>query len=168
MPTGSMKKYFEDRGGDASAHGGPLSWPGTPAGFPFRGSVPDLRQEEYDTIPHVLDYHSQLFRLWDLEEKRAWDQVMDRIMNGWYMEHRRIDRWSDQHCGLVVWLEWVQIYGEAPTTKAPTYHGDTYEAAPAGQSFGTPEPRISHQGWDVDPLFADPRISRNRPGPAET
>lgn len=142
MPQGSMKKFFQERGGPASAHGEALTWPGTPDGFPFRGPVPDMKQDEYEQIPLALDYHSQTFRLWEPEEKAGFDQVMDRVVNGWYMQHRRIDRWSDQHCGLVVWLEWVQIYGETPGVKSPSgaNHGQTHQLLPSGNTYGVVPP----------------------------
>jgi hypothetical protein len=116
MPDGSMLKYFRDNGGPD--HGGDLHWPGTMEGFPFRGDrAPDLHQEEFETIAHAMDYHSKLFELWKPEEKQAFDDVMDRIVNGWFMQHRRHDQWTDD--GLAVWLEWVQVYGEVPNTKVP-------------------------------------------------
>ncbi len=112
-----MAKFFAERGG--LDHGGDLSWPGTADGFPVRGPVPDIRGDEFTDIPLALDYHSQRFCLWDVEEHKAFDGIMDKVSNGWYMQHKRIDRWSDEHCGLVVWLEWVQIYGEVANTKHP-------------------------------------------------
>jgi len=117
MAIGSLRKFFHERGG--TMHNGNLSWPGTAAGFPFRGTVPDLRQTEFEQIEHVLDFHSRLFLLWDPVDKAVFDDVMDRISNGWFLERKRVDRWSDTHCGLIVWLEWVQIYGEIPTAKHP-------------------------------------------------
>jgi hypothetical protein len=134
MPKGSMKKFFADRGGVDSNHDGNLVWPGTADGFPFRGQAPDFRQDEYQDIPLALDYHSQAFKLYEPEEKAKFDDIMDRIVNGWYMQHKRVDRWSDEHCGMIVWLEWVQIYGEAATSKHP---GTTNNAT-------TPSHRIEH------------------------
>ena len=131
-----MLKYFRDRGGDQ--HGGQLHWPGTPDGFPFRGNVvPDLRDDEIYNVPLALDFHSNTFRLWKPEEKFDYDIIQDRICNGWYMEKRRIDRWSDEHCGLVVYLEWVQIYGETPTGKNPGPINETYEKLPQLGPFST-------------------------------
>ena len=148
MPKGSMKKYFADQGGNA--HGGAISWPGTADGFPFRGPAPDFRQEEYQEIPLALDYHSRVFKLFDPAEKQQFDDVMDRIVNGWYMQHKRVDRWSDEHCGMIVWLEWVQIYGESPTGKHPgTTNGpqtnSIIEQAPATGAFGITPPSQTGQ-----------------------
>lgn len=118
MPNGSMLKFFQDRGGDD--HGGPLHWPGTPEGFPFRGQqIPQLQGDEAYNIPLALDYKSDLFKLWEPEDKARFDQVMDRIVNGWYMQHRRKDIEVDGQILPAVWLEWVQIYGESPKGKVP-------------------------------------------------
>ncbi len=58
------------------------------------------------------------FRLWDAEDKRAFDYIRDKICNGLYAEYVRYDRWSDVHMGLIVWLEWGQIYGEMANGKS--------------------------------------------------
>lgn len=115
-----MLKYFRESGGPQSGHGGHLLWPGTVDGFPVRSDSPlppDLRQGEFEQLQLVLDFKSREFRLWLPEEKTAFDDVMDRIVNSWYMQKNRRDR--DTPEGLAVWLEWVQIYGETPTGKTP-------------------------------------------------
>lgn len=117
---GNLLKYVNDRGGPESSHRGRLHWPGTSTGFPFRGEqAPMLRGIESDALVHTLDYHSRLFKLWEPEEKSAFDAIMDRIVNGWYMQHRRVDKDVDGHAEPAVWLEWVQIYGELPAAKSP-------------------------------------------------
>lgn len=113
----SLKKFFSDHGGPE--HGGPLMWPGV-NGFPFRGeTAPDLRGKQYEDMPLALDFKSRSFRLWDDREKAAFDAIMDRIVNGWYMQHKRFDNWIEQHQEYVVHLEWVQIYGEEADEKHP-------------------------------------------------
>jgi hypothetical protein len=119
MPR-SMLKFFADRGGPQTEHGGNLHWPGTVDGFPFRGdAVPDLKQREMADMALAMDYKSRLFRLWEAEEKREFDFIMDRIVNGWYMQHRRDDKWIAEENHYTVWLEWAQIYGETPNSKTP-------------------------------------------------
>lgn len=114
-----MLKFFQEQGGPA--HGGNLFWPGTTEGFPFRGNVaPDLRQEEMQQIALALDFKSAMFCLWRAEDKAAFDDIMDRIVNGWFMQHKREDTWDPEHNHYRVWLEWVQIYGETPVGKHPT------------------------------------------------
>lgn len=119
MPDGSMMKFFREQGG--SDHGGKLHWPGTPDGFPFRGAAaPHLKQDEVEQIRLALDYKSSMFRLWIPDEKAAFDVVMDRIANSWYMKNHREDKWNEEHQHYLVWLEWVQIYGETPNGKSPS------------------------------------------------
>lgn len=126
MTGRSMFKFFGERGGPDSEHRGTLHWPGTPDGYPFRGSqVPNLQGDEAENLPLAMDYQSRAFKLWEPEHKLAFDQIMDRIVNGWYMLYRRRDEWSTTHDAPVVWLEWVQIYGETPTGKVP---GSGYDA----------------------------------------
>ena len=130
MPRGSMQKFFADRGGPESQHAGTLHWPGTADGFPVRGAAGDLRQQEFEDIPLSLDYKSREFQLWKPDEKDEFDAVMDRIVNGWYMQHKREDYRVTE--GRIVWLEWVQIYGEVPDGKTPgaTKHGQTLQLQP--------------------------------------
>ena len=51
--------------------------------------------------------------------KPPFDRVMDRIVNGWFMQHRRTDKEVPNQTAPAVWLEWVQIYGESPQGKHP-------------------------------------------------
>jgi len=116
----SMLKFFTDKGGEASEHDGDLHWPGTVDGFPHRGkAIPDLTQREATEMPLALDYKSALFRLWEPAEKKKFDSIMDRIVNGWYMQHKREDKAVEGQIMPAVWLEWVQIYGETASTKVP-------------------------------------------------
>jgi len=82
-------------------------------------SLADLQGDEFANIPLALDYKSDAFHLWIPEEKARYDSIMDRVVNGWFMQHRRFEKWIDEQCGLYVWLEWVQIYGETPAGKVP-------------------------------------------------
>ena len=136
MPRGSMAQFFSDKGGPE--HGGPLQWPGTPDGFPVRGPVQNVREEDAADVPLALEYRSRSFRLWDAGEHAAFDAVMQRIVNGWYMQHKRVDRWCDEHTGLLVWMEWVQIYGEVATDGHPgvTNDGSAIQQQAGSGPFG--------------------------------
>ena len=125
---GRLLKYFQERGGPD--HGGTLHWPGTPAGFPVRSEQQLLlKQHETEELEHTFDYHSQLFRLWEPEDKAAFDQIMDRIANGWYGIRRRIDKDVPDQLAPAVWLEWIQIYGETPQGRQPGGHFDAHGQA---------------------------------------
>lgn len=124
MALAGLQKYHEIAGGPE--HGGSLHWPGTPDGFPVRGeSVPLMRDQEAAALPVVMDYHAQMFRTWVADEYRQFLEVMDRCSNSWYGLRKRIDRWDEQHNGLHIWLEWVQVYNEVPHAKHPSEAAQT-------------------------------------------
>lgn len=112
----STKKYYGER--DGSAHGDDrLHWPGTLDGFPVRGPAlpPDLKKEELENLDTALDFKSKMFELWDDAQKAEFDNVNDKIINGWYFQQRRSDNWDDSRKHFRVWLEWAQVYGELPS-----------------------------------------------------
>lgn len=111
----SFQKYYGDRGGPS--HGDlPLHWPGTMDGFPVRGQIsPDLKQRETEDLPLTYDFKSRMFELWDPKQKQEFDEVNDRIINGWYRLLKRADNWDDENKHYRVWLEWGQIYGVMAT-----------------------------------------------------
>lgn len=111
----SIKKYFGEIGGPA--HGNDrLHWPGTADGYPVRGNSlpPDLKKDELDSIDVQLDFKSKMFELWDPAQKSEFDDINDKIINGWYLQQRRNDNWDDEHKHFRVWLEWAQVYGMLP------------------------------------------------------
>jgi hypothetical protein len=146
-----MLKYFAERGGDA--HKGLLHWPGTPDGYPYRGdAAPHLRQDEINQVELALDYQSRMFCLWDTADKRAFDEVMDRIVNGWYMQHKRQDVWDAEHQHYRVWLEWVQVYGETPHGKHPGASGSGTDGNDTQQDKITIRPGAAPSGEPLDLL----------------
>lgn len=111
----SIKKYYGETGG--SSHGNQhLHWPGTPDGFPVRGDgIPgNLKKEELEALDLNLDFKSKMFELWDPTQKAEFDDVNDKIVNGWYLLQRRNDHWDDEKKHFRVWLEWAQVYGMLP------------------------------------------------------
>jgi len=124
QPTGGLDRIFDN-------HAAPLHWPGTNAGYPYRGeSVPDLKKDELDRlVQHVLDFHSFRFEMWQPEHEVAYQEVMDRVNNGWYCELRRHEEvvylpaefvaptgqtLTREMPYQVIFLEWAQIYGQLP------------------------------------------------------
>ena len=128
-------KYFGERGGSDSVHGGQLNWPGTSTGFPFRGNnVPSLTTEENEEIPLAFDFHCKIFELWDEDALKEYRQIRDRAANGWY-QLVHIERLFDEdQKNWRVYLEWNQIYGELPKGKSPNYRGVT-DADPNTQTI---------------------------------
>lgn len=112
----STRKYFQEIAGQQ--HGNHrLYWPGTPEGFPViapPGTAPNLKQEEMENIDFRLDFKSKMFELWDTAQKAEFDDINDKIVNGWYMLQKRSDHWDDEHKHFRIWLEWCQVYGMIP------------------------------------------------------
>lgn len=115
----SLRKYFDEIGG--GQHGDVrLNWPGTLEGFPViapPGSQLDLKKEELEDIDLQFNFKSQLYELWDPAQKAEFDDINDKIVNGWYRLLKRSDIWDDEHKHYRVWLEWFQVYGMTPTAK---------------------------------------------------
>lgn len=112
----SIKKYYSELGGMAHG-GGALHWPGTMDGFPVKsdgGLPPDLKKEELESLDLQFDFKSKMFELWDPVQKAEFDDVNDKIMNGWYLRQHRTDHWDDEKKHYRVWLEWGQVYGMLP------------------------------------------------------
>lgn len=119
-------KYFGERGGVETQHGGQLHWPGTPAGFPFRGSsAPTLTDEERDELPVSIDFHCRVFELWQEEDEKEYKDIRDRGANGWYQIVHIERLYDEERKNWRVYLEWHQVYGELPNGKSPQYTGPT-------------------------------------------
>ena len=112
----STRKYYSELGG--VAHGGDrLHWPGTMDGYPVKnpgGLPPDLKKEELENLELQLDFKSRMFELWDPAQKIEFDDINDKIINGWYLQKRRSDQWDEEKKHFRVWLEWAQVYGMLP------------------------------------------------------
>jgi hypothetical protein len=112
----SLRKYHDELGG--AQHGDArLQWPGTPDGFPVLNNPfakQDLKQDELDNIDLRYDFKSRMFELWDPAHKADFDDVNDKIVNGWYRLLKRDNHWDEEHKHFIVWLEWAQVYGMLP------------------------------------------------------
>lgn len=78
------------------------------------GVTPNLKQDELENIDFRLDFKSKMFELWDEKQKTEFDDINDKMANGWYMLQKRADHWDDEHKHFRVWLEWCQVYGMIP------------------------------------------------------
>jgi len=111
-----MRKYHGEMAGPQ--HGDSvLNWPGTMDGFPVlgpRGQVNDLKKEELDNLDLRFDFKSRMFELWEPDQKADFDDVNDKIVNGWYRLVKRSDNWDDEKKHFRVWMEWFQVYGMIP------------------------------------------------------
>lgn len=113
-----LVKYFSEQ--SSEMHGGVLSFPGGPSGLPFLGdNASNLTKEERENLPVSTYFKSRMFKMWEPEDKKAFDDVMDHITSGWFYQRHRADNWVPEKQHYLVWLEWVQAYHTAP--KGPTY-----------------------------------------------
>ena len=116
----STSKYHTEAGG--AQHGQHrLHWPGTMEGFPVVGGgdvFSGLKQDEVENLELQYDFKSKMFALWNPTEKAEFDDINDRIINGWYRLLKRSDHWDEENKHYQVWLEWFQIYGMLPTKKS--------------------------------------------------
>ena len=115
--TSPTIKFHGIRGGANTVHRGDLHWPGTSQGIPFRGRVPDLTQDEYDSLPIVQDYHARDFCLWVAEDRQQLEEIMAAAQTSWYVVKKRVEKIVDVKdvpggTGLWVHLEWLQLYAE--------------------------------------------------------
>lgn len=86
-------------------------------GLPYRGPVdPTLDQEQMDDrLAVVCDPHNRLFDLTDKADNKAYLEVVDKIVNGWWVLTRRqfYERLADDGTvTLKVYMEWVERYLE--------------------------------------------------------
>ena len=111
----SLRKYHGERTGNQH-NNELLNWPGTLDGFPVVGgaSRSDLKQEELENIDLRYDFKSRMFELWDAAQKTEFDDINDKIVNGWYRLLKRSDNWDAETNHFRVWLEWAQVYGMLP------------------------------------------------------
>lgn len=112
----SLRKFYGEQGGPQ--HGDSrLNWPGTLDGFPVigpPGAAANLKQDELENLELRYDYRSKMFLLWEPEAKTEFDDVNDKIVNGWYRLLKRADVYDEENKHYRVWLEWAQIYGMIP------------------------------------------------------
>lgn len=85
-------------------------------GFPVMGAAaPHLRQDEFDALPLVSNFHAQWFRMWVPEDLEKYHRVMDHVCNNEFFIKGRYDVAVPDHPAdepggsLKVWLEWVQV-----------------------------------------------------------
>lgn len=117
----SLRKFHAEMGGPQHS-GERLNWPGTLDGFPVigsQGAMANLKQEELESLELRYDYRSKMFLLWEPEAKTEFDDINDKIVNGWYRLLKRADVYDEENKHYRVWLEWAQVYGMIPPKATP-------------------------------------------------
>lgn len=100
--TGGQMIRF--RGEQSKWHDGELMWPGY-KGFPVLAS--DYNVTDHPRVCLVHFFHSKLFDLSNEEDKKYYDWVNDRVVNGWFLLERKEIKGTDN---VKVYMEWIQRY----------------------------------------------------------
>jgi hypothetical protein len=112
----SLVKYFDQHGEDSGGRG-KLSFNRADLdGAPFRGrNHPLLKDDEYeDMAERVYDAGVEIFDMSDDEDKAKYQEIIDRIRNGWYeLIYRRID-FIEEERRYVAYIEWASKHMELP------------------------------------------------------
>jgi hypothetical protein len=97
-------------------HGDHLTWPGTDAGFPILGRVPNtlMKQAEFEELDHKFTFHSRWFEMWNAEDAKEYVYVQERAVNGWFKVLDREKIYDPIKRSYRIYLEWIQVYGVAP------------------------------------------------------
>ena len=103
----SLVKYHGDKDGNGRGN----FWWGRADkdGLPFRGrQIPNYKEEEFeDRLVIVGDAKAELFDVTeDNETRQRYLEVVDRIVNGWYVCLHREHHFSDGK--MLVYIEWVE------------------------------------------------------------
>jgi hypothetical protein len=76
-----------------------------------------MKSDEMDQVPLVYDAKSALLELPADQEK--YDQIIDHCANGWYqLRHEKFLENKEKPGTLSVFLSWLEVYGELPTSKS--------------------------------------------------
>jgi hypothetical protein len=106
MAGSSLCKYFSQ----TDRHG-PLHWGRASAdGIPFRGTIPLVREEEFEArVVRVPDFNNAFFDVTVPAENKQFNDVMERCVNGWFtlVFIERFWQQSTKH-----YVEWVEFYLE--------------------------------------------------------
>ncbi len=83
-------------------------------GAPFRGSVPMLREDEFESkTDRVYDARNGTFYTGDPTQNETYVKILDAAQNGWY-SILYIDRWREPgDVNHHIYVEWVEAYIEA-------------------------------------------------------
>lgn len=87
----------------------------TAYGFPLNGNVnANLTQEEFESIPHVLNVQVRVFDLSNTTDLKEYTDVRDRIANKQYVQLDRTKMLSTDGREIKIHLEWAEVQGVLP------------------------------------------------------
>ena len=89
----------------------------TAQGFPVSGMMaPNLKQEEYESIPLGLNVQVRVFDLATKEDLEQYIEVRDRIANKKFVQLDRTKMVSEDGREIRIHLEWADVEGYVPKT----------------------------------------------------
>lgn len=93
----------------------PLGWHRAAIdGAPFRGPAPMYKEEDFENkTERVHDGKVRVFRLWVEEDRKAYEDIIDRASNRWYTIIRDEPRFVEKEANFVVLCVWAETYIEA-------------------------------------------------------
>jgi hypothetical protein len=104
-------KFFNEQ---HARHNGRLHWPGF-NGLPIRypGDLV-LKNEDYQKLVLVSDFHFKLFDISNEEDREYYQWVNDRIYAGLFTLIYKDRFWDKEKDILKIYMEWCQHYFELP------------------------------------------------------
>ena len=122
---GLVEKFSNEQ--SKARHGDILTWPGTDAGFPILGRVPTgmMKQQEYEELDHKFTFHARWFTMWEQDDANEYHYVQERAANGWFKVLDREKIYAPIKRNYRIYLEWLQVYGVAPSTPTDGIHNLT-------------------------------------------
>lgn len=98
--------------------------------IPFRGPVPPaIKQDEVDELVTTAEGKVKLFDLSQPEDAKEYEMLYHRHANGWYRITHREHHYDPQTHVMRVYVEWLQLYKEAPPGLADVVHGEVPRVA---------------------------------------
>jgi hypothetical protein len=121
----SLFRYWQER---RDADGEPLSWPGGPGGFPYRGNPRTFTKEEWETLQLAYKFRYKTFYLNDEEDGKQYQDVCERVANGYFLMRDRERQWDPERQCFRIYLEWLEPgYVAPPSNEMPLpTEGQTY------------------------------------------
>jgi hypothetical protein len=96
-------------------------------GLPFRGSItPNMTTEEFEArLTRVADAKVDVFDMADIEQRKRYTEILDKIANGWAQCIGRDRQFSEAKGTWLVIIEWVEMYMEDGAPTGATAGGNT-------------------------------------------
>jgi hypothetical protein len=85
-------------------------WYGDDSRLPIKNPGRALKREELENLVINNDFKCKLFDCSNADDMAQFEDIMDKVYNGWYAITKRLDNWAANKSHPVIWLEWVIRY----------------------------------------------------------